>query len=45
MIDLAREALQAGRDSVETTVDLDRHRCASNLDELELDDPHAGEAA
>ena len=31
--------------SVETTVDLDRHRSASNLDELELDDPRAGEAA
>ena len=30
---------------VETTVDLDRHRSASNLDELELDDPLAGEAS
>ena len=29
----------------ETTVDLDKHRSASNLDELDLDEPHADEAA
>ena len=31
--------------SDETTVDLDKHRSASNLDELDLDDPHADQAA
>ena len=29
----------------ETTVDLDRHRSASNLDELDPDEPHAEQAA
>ena len=31
--------------SDETTVDLDKHRSASNLDELDLDEPHADQAA
>ena len=31
--------------SDETTVDLDKHRSASDLDELDLDDPHADQAA
>ena len=30
---------------LESTVDLDAHRAASDLDELDLDDPHADEAA
>jgi hypothetical protein len=29
----------------ETTVDLDKHRSASDLDELDLDEPHADQAA
>jgi len=29
----------------QSTVELDKHRSASNLDELDLDDPHADEAA
>jgi hypothetical protein len=41
---LNRDALMTDH-SVETTVDLDRHRSSSNLDELELDDPRVGEAA
>jgi hypothetical protein len=41
---LNRDAFIADH-SVETTVDLDRHRSASNLDEIELDNPHASEAA
>jgi hypothetical protein len=36
---LNRDAFIADH-SLETTVDLDRHRSASNLDELELDHPH-----
>jgi hypothetical protein len=31
--------------SVETTVDLDGHRAASDLDELALDDEHGAELA
>jgi ParB-like nuclease domain len=31
--------------SDETTVDLDKHRSASDLDELDLDEPHADQAA
>ena len=30
---------------VQHTVELDKHRSASNLDELDLDDPHADKAA
>ena len=30
---------------LQSTVELDKHRSASNLDELDLDDPHADEAA
>jgi hypothetical protein len=30
---------------LQSTVELDKHRSASNLDELDLDDPHAEEAA
>jgi hypothetical protein len=32
-------------ESTESTVDLDKHRSASNLDELDLDEPHADQAA
>ena len=31
-------------DGDETTVDLDRHRSASDLDELDLDEPHTEDA-
>lgn len=30
---------------LQSTVELDKHRSASNLDELDLDDPHANQAA
>ena len=32
-------------DSIQSTVDLDGHRSASDLDELDLDDTQTGEAA
>ena len=32
-------------DPLQSTVELDKHRSASNLDELDLDNPHADKAA
>jgi hypothetical protein len=44
LVALNRDAFIIG-EPAETTVDLDRHRAASDLDELALDDEHDAEVA